>query len=274
MPNDPPRNTYVALPGDIAIFFDKRLPVAPGMETNNVAVVAGELGALYLGHRFFGRRVEKISLQELPSLPKVEFRRSVEFDGEKVASYFIKYADRPSYFEAGLRALHCYNQQPFLMSGLFPERPTYKNEEDYETAWEQFKSQLLPFDGIYTVDLSSRLSRFIAWATHGTWSHVALYIGDGEIHESVTSGLRRGPLELYKGRHYWIAAYRHIGAINSPRTADQARATVASLSFRPDRYNYRGAIKFGLKAFLNDHSHDLVPNSAMYMGNRVLIGQV
>jgi hypothetical protein len=39
-------------------------------------------------------------------------------------------------------------------------------------------------------------------------------------------------------------------------------------------YNYRGAIKFGLRAFFNDHSPDLVPNSAMYAGNRIFIAQV
>jgi hypothetical protein len=78
---------------------------------------------------------------------------------------------------------------------------------------------------------------------------VALYIGDGEIHESVTSGVREVPLEIYKGRQYWVAAYRHIGAITNPRSVQKARASARSLPFRRDRYNYPGAIKFGLRAF-------------------------
>jgi len=236
-----------------------------------------EWGALCIGKGVFGRRIERIPLQKLPSLPNVTFRRTNKPDHgqrQQIANYFLKHADRPSYFEAGLRALQCENYQLFETEELFPKRPTYRSDEEYEAAWSRFKSLLKPFDGIYTVDRSSRISRFIAWATHGTWSHVAVYIGNGEIHESVTSGLREGPLELYKGRQYWIAAYRHVGAIAKPRSIEEVRATVASSPFRRDGYNYRGAIRFGIRAFFNDHSPDLVPNSAMYAGNRILIGQV
>jgi hypothetical protein len=267
--------TFVVMPGDLVLFLDTRLPVSAGNETNQVAVVVDEQGALYIGKGVIGRRIRRIPLQELPSLPKVQLRRTKHAGyGDLIARYFLKHANQPSYFEAGLRALHCDNHQPFETGRLFPERPTYRSDDEYEAAWARFKSLLKPLDGIYTVDQSSRISRFIAWATHGTWSHVALYIGDGEIHESVTSGVREVPLEIYKGRQYWVAAYRHIGAITNPRSVQEARASARSLPFRRDRYNYPGAIKFGLRAFFNDHSPDLVPNSAMYAGNRIFIAQV
>jgi hypothetical protein len=179
--------TFVVMPGDLVLFLDTRLPVSAGNETNQVAVVVDEQGALYIGKGVIGRRIRRIPLQELPSLPKVQLRRTKHAGyGDLIARYFLKHANQPSYFEAGLRALHCDNHQPFETGRLFPERPTYRSDDEYEAAWARFKSLLKPLDGIYTVDQSSRISRFIAWATHGTWSHVALYIGDGEIHESVT----------------------------------------------------------------------------------------
>jgi hypothetical protein len=101
-----------------------------------------------------------------------------------------------------------------------------------------------------------------------------VHVDKGEIWESVLSGIRNVPIETYKARNYWVAAYRLIEAIENPVTAERAQAAVRTKRFRPNKYNYRGALKYGFKAFLQDHSHNLVPNSSMYQGNYVLIAQV
>jgi hypothetical protein len=135
--------TFVVMPGDLVLFLDTRLPVAAGNETNQVAVVVDGQGALYIGKGIIGRRIRRIPLQQLPSLANVQFRRTKHAGyGNLITRYFLKCADQPSYFEAGLRALHCDNHQPFETGRLFPERPIYRSDDEYEAAWTRFKSLL------------------------------------------------------------------------------------------------------------------------------------
>jgi hypothetical protein len=271
MADDPPP-VFVVMPGDIATYYDDRFPLTTGKKGNQVAVVVDENGALCLGKGICGRRVERIPLQSISKLHNAEFHRPVAIDGEKLAQFFLRYAKHPSYFEAGIRAIRCHNWQPFHMGDLFPRRPHYNDDQEYDAAWNQFTALLQPLDCIYTVDQTIRLSRFIAWATHGPWSHVAVYVGSGEIQESVTSGVRQAPLETYRGRQYWIAAYRHIELVEKPVSEQKAREPV--LRFNRDNYNYRGAAMAGIRAFFNNHARGDTPNSSIYLGNRVFIGQV
>jgi hypothetical protein len=83
--------TFVVMPGDLVLFLDTRLPVSAGNETNQVAVVVDEQGALYIGKGVIGRRIRRIPLQELPSLPKVQLRRTKQAGyGDLIARYFLK----------------------------------------------------------------------------------------------------------------------------------------------------------------------------------------
>lgn len=164
------------------------------------------------------------------------------------------------------------NLQPLIAGNFFPDRPTYRTGDEYEAAWRRLKVSLEPADFIFTTDLNSRLSRFIAWSTDGAWSHAAIHVGRGAIWESVTSGIRRnGPIELYKGQRYWVAAYRHCDALKRPRTEEEVAAAVRAHRFKPNAYNYRGALNFGWRAFRGDHSHALTPNSTVLQGHLVLV---
>lgn len=265
-------------PADIVIFFDPRLPPDPGEgpAVNRIAIVIDERGALSLFSDERGpRRVESIPLQSIPTLPNVQMRRGTQGHCDEIAAFFLTQVDRPTHFEAGLRALRCGNLQPLIAGGFFPRRPKYASDEQYEAAWKALRSSLQPADAIYTFDAESRISKFIAWATDGAWSHVAFHVGEGEIWESVTTGIRQGPIEIYKGRRYWVAAYRHIDAVTKPRTKEEISEAVAAGSkrFRPNSYNYRGALKFGWKAFRGDHSHGLTPNSGILLGAFALVAQ-
>ena len=259
-------------PADILIFCDdsSRKPVEEGV--NQIAIVTDDAQALFLERG----TVRRLDLRMIPQLKNLNARRGVEPEqARKVADYFTRHANRPAHFEAGLKALLVHNLQPLLAGDLFPERPIYENEMEYEQAWQSFKSTLRPSDCIFTACLSSPLSRTIAWATGGSWSHVASYVGGGEIAESTTSGLRRTSLDVYRGQQYWVANYRHIGSIDRPRMEEQTKQDVEAIFKQAVQgYNYRKAFWYGVRAFLGDHSHALVPNSMIYQGLYSLIAHV
>jgi hypothetical protein len=102
------------------------------------------------------------------------------------------------------------------------------------------------------------------------FSHVAVYAGDGIISEIVTSGMRMVPLEIYKGRRYRVAAYRHYGKL--PNTTEEMLAEMRATDGRPG-YSYLGAIHAGLKAFVGRHRESATPNSLVLGGLLTFIAQ-
>jgi hypothetical protein len=258
--------------GDILIFCDhsSRKPVEEGV--NQIAVVINETQALFVE----GGLVRKLDLELIPQLANLQIRRGLEAkDAPKVADYFAGHANQPAHFEAGLKALLLHNLQPLVDGSLFPVRPKYENERVYRQAWQSFNRNLRPFGCIFTTCLSSFSSRAIAKLTGGPWSHVALYVGEGRIAESITSGLRYAPLDVYRGQQNWVACYRRIEFMNTSPSVEMteniAKATAEEFA---QGYSYLKASWYGLRAFLGDHSHALVPNSMIFQGDYVLIAHV
>lgn len=157
-------------------------------------------------------RVRELPLELLPELQNLQMRRGIEDadTANSVADYFAHYRNRPAYVEAGFRALPQHNYQ-FFDDGPFPNKPLYRDQEEYDAAWQALKALLQPGDCIFTTCRASLVSEIISWATSGPWSHCASYVGEGEIADSVASGLRVAPLEVYRGRQFWIAAYLPYG---------------------------------------------------------------
>jgi hypothetical protein len=274
--------TMIAVhPGDLAIFYDDRFPPDPSDDplappVNRVAVFVDESGALYLDKRRWKSKVRHISTADATALNNLQLRRftKIEF-ASQIAVYFRTHRKNPSYFQAGLNAWINGNMQPFVECRLFPQRPFYIDDDAYNESWTIFAQSLKPGDAIYTVDTESYLSRLIAWATHGTWSHVAWYVGDGMISESTTSGIRTVPIEYYRHRRYWLGAYRHIELMEAAVSSEHCQSLVTSdTRFRRDRYNYPAAMYYGFRSFIGDHSHNLVPNSAMFQGHLIRVAMV
>jgi hypothetical protein len=261
-------------PADIVIFRHKISSKTNLSDVDAIAVIVDERGALYVDRKLSFERVKWIPLREVSTLTNVSVRRPEVSDNlkDRIAHFFLRNVRSPPVFKSGLHHMRADNYSVFERGSLFPIRPEYKSDDEYEAAWLRFNSRLLPSDGIFTVRMDDRVSRFIAWATHGPWSHVAIYKGNGEIVESVTSGIREAPLSIYKGRHYWIAAYRHIQTIGRSDLPTPTKEW--GLKRFRDGYNYRGAIKYGIRSFVNDHSHALVPNSMIYCGMWKLIDHV
>src|ERR1700691_701002 len=195
----PRPGTIFYRPGDVLLFYDDRSPPDPGTGQHGVpainrgAMLAGLEGALLLERGMFGRRVRRIAADQISDLKNVTVRGTPGQHGQRIAEYFIKHVHKPSHFEAGMAALYCGNLDPFLRGQLYPIFPIYRNQEEYDRAWDNFCSLLKPMDFILALDRSSRISKFIALATHGPWSHVGVYLGNCEMSEMLTTGVRRGP---------------------------------------------------------------------------------
>jgi len=257
--------------GDIVLFRDDRCS-RPIDETgcNQWAFVVDSDKAL-----FCRRRVHTLPLHEIPSLPEVRLVGNPHPSlGHKFANFFLAHREYPAHFNAGAKALLHNNHQPFLEGRLFPIPPKYESNRAYEAAWSQLLAKLQPLDCVFLVDRKSLLSRFIAWATHGPWSHVAMHLKNGEVIESTTSGLRRVAIDSYQNRNYWVATYRPIEWVDGPPSSESIDG-IANNPFDgwTDGYNYRGAIYYGCKALLGDHEHNLTPNSMIYSGRFVRISQ-
>jgi hypothetical protein len=260
-------------PADIAVYFYRQCQ-RPVDETgcNQWAIVVDEHGALSRHQS----RVIRVPWEALLKMPELHFR-SNPYDGhrDRIARFFLDHVKLHDHFEAGEKALLQGNLQPFEWGRLFPSRPTYASDFEFDQAWRDVLEKARPMDTIFAAREDDIMSRLVVWTTQGPFSHVATYLGDGEIWESVTSGLRRGKLtDLYKSRRIWVAVYRHIQHTEREFSFDEAERIAADVAAKyKDGYNWFQAVRHGLMSFRGAHEDAEVPNSFLYRGSWVLIAQ-
>jgi hypothetical protein len=266
--------------GGVVVFYDKNYPLDPGPPTdklvNMVGFVTNNFDILALiKDPIFGLKVRKYSLRDLDNFQNVSSHTTPLHDiGHQVASYFEKYQNDPFAFFAGKAALFYGNRDPFIRGTLIPEYPQYKSEVEREAAWITFISKLHTGDRIVTYNHSNIISHIIAWSTHGPWSHLAVYLGDGQISEFVTSGLREASIEIYKAKNYSVAAYRYIDHLDRIPTREEVLSTSCCGALPSGaKYDYIDAIVAGWHAANGDFDIGPVPNSVMYLGTAVLVAQ-
>jgi hypothetical protein len=252
---------------DVILFFDWA-STRPQDENgqNQWAFVVNDDEALY-----YREKVHSLPLSDVHKLdsPTVVHRFPKEV-ADLIAPVLVKYRHNPMMFQVVVNHLQCNNLLPVIEGAFFPEDVTYGNDEDYEEAWQRLIGSLQPRDAIFTFDRRSFLSRAIAKFTHGPFSHCAVYAGDGIIHEIVTSGTRMVDIEVYKGRGYRVAAYRHYG--RAPNTIEEMLDGMRRTDGRPG-YSYFGALLAGIKAFRGHHADAMAPNSLILAGPFVFVGQ-
>ena len=238
----------VLKPVDVVIFFDphSKNPIDE-LGCNQWAFVVDEEKAL-----FSRRLVHAITLIKLRAHPEaIAIRRIPPEFSDCVADFLMRYRWRPALFKAAVNFLQCTNYMPFLSGSFFPPDVEYVTDMEYDEAWRRMIAALEPHDLILTFDRTSSLSKIIALCTHGPFSHVATYVGEGKIWEIVTSGARVVPIEHYKYRHkYRVAAYRHFG--HEPMTRDEQLADMMSVVGNV-RYGYLGALWGGIKSYFGYH---------------------
>jgi hypothetical protein len=248
VPTEPVTAETVLQPVDVVIFYDRwsRHPLSGGC--NQWAfVVDGEraLFSRWLVHSMSLKRLRQNS-------SAIAIRRIPPELAEHVAAFLLRYRWRPALFKAAVNFLQFTNYMPFLTGKFFPDDVTYKDDAE-------------------TFDRTSFISKMIALLTHGPFSHVATYLGDGKIFEIVTSGARVVPIETYKGRHkYRVAAYRHYGhnAMTQQEYHEMMMSDVGSV-----RYGYLGAIGAGIRSYFGFHRESGSPNGIVLSGPLAFIEQ-
>lgn len=253
---------------DIILFFDwmSLHPADDQTGWNQWAFVVSENEALYLRGR-----VHSIPVSEAYKLDSATVvHRFPEAIAKFIAPFLIKYRSHPAMFQICVNHLQCNNLAPFIEGGFFSPDVSYETEEEYEEAWQHLLSTLQPRDAIFTFDRRSLLSSAIAKFTHGPFSHCAVYAGDGMISEIVTSGSRMIGIDVYKGRHYRVAVYRHYG-----KPPDTVEEMVEGMRREDGKlgYSYAGAILAGIKAFRGKHIEAMAPNSLILAGALAFISQ-
>jgi hypothetical protein len=271
-------DALVFTPGDILLFQDDQHHPSGGNlnDLNRMGILIGPEGALYYleADGLRRARIEFLPSKKFGTLKKMETRQSpLTHIGDQVAAFFVKHRTNPAHFYAGMGALFHGNDGIFLQGQLHPTRPRYKNKQEAEQAWRDFKQKIQPGDILLTTDTTSAISRLVAWSTDGPWSHIAYCENNTTISEMVTTGPRRVPIETYKDAKHWIGLYRDSTVLKKPRGLIDTRIFLERHVLPERKYSHWQAAKAGWKAFRGDHSARDVPNSVMHTGHAKLIAQ-
>ena len=263
-----------ARPGDIIIFYDPRSRLKiDHSQCNQPAVVLPGKRAIFLR-----RRPVVSSLSDVAAAPHAKLIMAAdEKRRSDAAAYFLENQSDAWAIEAGFNAIGKENFEFVRTPHLFPERSRYAGIPEYEAQWSRFLSVLKPGDVIFSRNDDSLASRIVAACTHGPWSHVMIYIGDGEIAESTVPSVRRAPIEVYKSSSVWLCAYRHISqrqtSFTSLKTQELSSVIDRYTDGLPPGYNYTCAAWHGVRAFAGD-TKAIVPNTMIITGNFRYIAQV
>jgi hypothetical protein len=129
----------------------------------------------------------------------------------KTDQFFTKNVGSVELFYIGINAIrsaiisndYSYFDNPIKLPLLSPI-----SSDEFKFRWDQLSNLLLPGDLLMTFDSRSVISRVITMVDHGTWSHSALYIGDGQICEAITAGVVERSIDAYRFPRFRIGVYR------------------------------------------------------------------
>ncbi|HTO66851.1 MAG TPA: hypothetical protein VMM15_37010, partial [Bradyrhizobium sp.] len=136
---------------------------------------------------------------------------------ESIEAFFSQNRANASLFFQGLNALAKHDDTFFEPPVRLPILQPISREE-FERSWEQLLLLVRPTDQIMVIDTNSFISRAIAAVDQGVWSHVAGYVGNGNIIEAGLSGVVERPLTVYRSQRYRIGLYRVRSIIGNEET--------------------------------------------------------
>lgn len=232
---------------------------------NQVGVVVTPQSVLFSR----SRRVIESSLEQLrPHVTGVLRLRQPEYR-EKVAAYFQNHRKHYRLVLTGLRALQVGNLRLFDSPTPMPTAPVYRSREEFERSWADLQASAQVGDSVFTFDQSSSISRAIAWLDRGSWSHVAVCVGNSMIQEAVSAGVVRSELRSYRDTRFHVGLYRPYQPIpNVAASLAYADSTIGA------RYNYWGALGLGVATVLHRPSRERTPNGLIYGGRLFLVTHV
>ena len=176
------------------------------------------------------------------------------YTSDQLDKFFSQNHDNPTLFLKGMHALGTnpgYFERPIKLPRLEPI-----GRDEFEKRWAKLKELILPVDQLFSIDTTSRLSRFIARVDHGPWSHVAGYLGGGKLCEATPPMVRLTDLESYRAPRYRLGLYRASDNITQEQ---RERFMAFSMQQVGKRYGYRKVLKLGLRK-LTPLGRDPVPS--------------
>lgn len=149
-------------PADIGIFWNKNSSV-PVDESgcNQWAIIVDENTVLTIPTKNDVRTedypnkypVEEISLSlllEQENLMLIENR--FPHLQNQIVGFFLKHKNNLTYFEAAQKHLFFGNTYPFETGELFPSKPSYDNDTEFDAAWVELLETARPLDMLLTLN--------------------------------------------------------------------------------------------------------------------------
>jgi hypothetical protein len=209
----------------------------------------------------------KIAKKKLTTMVTVPLSSELE---DKIETFFTENVLNNLLFQQGIKALTALlsKDNRFMENpDIFFQNPIYLpnlkpvDTDRYEAQWRKCLLLLKPGDMVYVLDEDSLLSRLIAKVDKGTWSHVACYVGNGNISEAITTGVVERSIDCYKGFQYRLGIYRARNL--SQEQLDKLLAFNRSCIGM--KYGWSKAIRLGLKKLFGIpvrryESHNISPN--------------
>lgn len=262
------------LAGSMIFFIDTKSKEKLGPKTgcNQTGIFISDRDIIFVRKR----KVQKIDVDELKRSKVIIQKHKDNSLIPKIINYFNNINDNYRMFGLGIRALASENFEAFNSEKIMPSFNKYSSKFEYEAAWSELISKLRKGDLIFIFNRNSWISKLIATMDNGSWSHCGIYVGEGNILETIPIGTVVRNIEIYKNKKIHFGVYR--SETETPSLIGETINKLISEEVGPG-YGYLKAIILGIRTVfgLNDDKFsptDVTPNGLIYSGSLYLIGYI
>jgi Orthopoxvirus protein of unknown function (DUF830). len=259
------------LAGCMIFFVDKksRGKLGPKTGCNQTGIFISDSEIMFVRKR----KVQNINVDELKGTKVVIHKVKDDPLSRNIVAFCKNIKNNYRMFGLGIRALVNHNFEVFDSENIMPNFYNYLSITQYDIAWSELTSKLRKGDLIFTFNKKSRISKLIASIDNGSWSHCAIYMGQGNIFEAISKGRVVRNIEVYKNPNTHIGVYRS-GVGKQSLTNDTINKFVNGEA--GPGYGYLKAILLGMRTVLvlNDDKFsptDVTPNGLIYSGSFYLV---
>lgn len=265
-------------PGDAILFLNTR-DTNPENATgcNHIGIILQDDSVVFCRRR----RATSLSVSKLRlSTPRMHLLKPKDAAvRNSILRYFNLHRNNPRLLELGFISLSSPTLKVLDSVEIMPNVREPLSAQEHERAWQRVTSRLEPMDFIFTYDTTSFVSRIIAWIDSGSWSHVGVYVGDGQIVEAISSGVIRRSLDVYRTSKIRLGVYRVV----SVNEEGKQKAIFWYNQQVGKPYNYAGVIRLAFRKVVDRYlsirwsirsPRDLSPNDMIYRGWLYLVDYV
>jgi hypothetical protein len=171
------------------------------------------------------------------------------------------------------------SSQPNVLNSpiLMPDVCMPLTSEKHAESWLRVIPKLQVADTIFTFRTKSFRSKLIAGIDSGSWSHTAIYIGNGDIVEAIGEGVVKRSIEIYNDPTIRLGVYRPFIMTEIPKE----KVVASAFEKLGVPYGHVMLIRLGLmKLFCpsklkpGEHPRDTSPNDIIYLGVLYLVDYV